>query len=111
MTATRSQQANAAMQLQGMQNATNNVGSGVVGNTVGIGGIGTYNPYAPQPAQRDPAGVDARSSFHVEKIANGYIVHLQRSSLASSERHFAENIMEVGKLVAATLVRWFIEAK
>lgn len=51
------------------------------------------------------------ASFRVERIDNGFLVHLSRHTYVTTERHYAENERAVGELVTATLIRWMIEGK
>lgn len=69
-------------------------------------------PAAPQtqtygwPQHQHTVNIPEGSMFVVQKISNGFIVHLRESALAVEEHHFAEDMLAVGKLVTATLVRW-----
>lgn len=56
-------------------------------------------------------GLVLGSEFRVEKIENGFVVHLRHSALTEEERHYAADEKGVGELVTATLVRWFLTEK
>lgn len=64
-------------------------------------------PYNDMQAVSVPPG----SRFRVERISNGFLVHLSRSEFEQAEQHYAADEKAVGELVTATLVRWFIEGK
>ena len=95
----------------------------LVGNPLPVfGGIaqqqmaGGYNPGAVYQGpfltpSYSPDVYAPGARFRVEKIDNGFLVHLAKAEGAIAERHYAENEKAVGELVTATLVRWYIEGK
>lgn len=75
-------------------------GSGAAGSPGPINGAGEVGGH----------GIAPGAQFNIEEITNGYVVTMRRHWLDSSpERHFAPDLAEVGKLVTAAMVRWYIE--
>lgn len=65
-----------------------------------------YPTFPPEPHVAPPGSI-----FRIEKIQNGFLVHLAQNGYSPAERHYAENEKAAGELVTASLVRWFIEGK
>lgn len=75
---------------------------------VGVQGISSY-PTAGANSVNDLNRPSTTSLFRVEKIANGFIVHLAKHEGAYFEKHYTEDMNAVGNLVTASLARWALE--